>query len=399
MQINLNKNLFERSRAKHTFRLIILSVLALAIRFVAFELESGDYTDFLKPWILFLQDNGYLAAFKFQFADYTPLYLYYLTAIAYFKLEPLIWIKLLSVVFDFIIAIYVRRIILLRFKDNTILADAAYILALFIPTILLNGGFWGQCDSVYSCFLLMTVFYLFKEDKIKALICFGIAFSLKLQSIFLLPLLFLYFLDKKIKFIDFLIIPGIYILSVIPAVAGGASLFDQLTVYLRQTGTYPQLQLNFPNIYRWLPNNQIFLWLGIAATFITALFFCIAAHKKKMLGKPGFLLDFAYFTTLLIPFFLPKMHDRYMFPADVFAIIYLIHNQKRWYIPVIMWFASLCTYMSYLTGIALVDFRLLAVIYLVALIFLAADIWKKYSSVETNSVESINNSENINVPS
>ena len=148
-----------------------------------FGIESADYQMFLKPWIVFMRNNGYLSAFKHQFSDYSPLYLYYLCAIAYFKLNPLIWIKLLSVAFDFITAFYIRRIVLLKFPDKPRIADVSYFLALFIPTILSNSALWGQCDSIYSCFLLLTVFYLSSGKKVKALIFYGIAFSLKLQSI------------------------------------------------------------------------------------------------------------------------------------------------------------------------------------------------------------------------
>ena len=379
---NAERSFISKLLTDRLFILAVFSTIAFAMRFFLFGWETGDY-GFLKTWSSFLGDNGYLSAFQHAFSDYTPLYLYYLAIIAYFNANLLLWAKLLSVVFDFIIAVYIHRIMAIHYKNRPFIADASYILVLFIPTILLNGSMWGQCDSIYSCFMLMSVFYLLTDKKIKALMCFGAAFSLKLQSIFLLPVFFLYLLDGKLKFSDFFIVPAVYIITILPSVIRGASFIDQLTVYARQTNTYTKLFSNFPNIYNWLSDNTILIPFGVFGTLAAVLFLCVIAEKRKLIRKKLFILEFSYLLTVLIPFLLPRMHDRYLFQADVFAVIYFIGNRNRWYIPVTTWILSFAAYINYLFGIYPVDFKILAVIYLAAVILLVIDIlYKDKKSVQ-----------------
>ena len=47
---------------------------------------------------------------------------------------------------------------------------------------------------------------------------------------------------------------------------------------------------------------------------------------------------------LLAPFFLPQMHERYSFFAEVFLILYVILKPKKFYLPV---FQSLTSFMGY----------------------------------------------------
>ena len=51
---------------------------------------------------------------------------------------------------------------------------------------------------------------------------------------------------------------------------------------------------------------------------------------------------------LMIPFLLPRMHERYFFAADIMALVYFFYNKKRWYVPIIVIYNSYVVYAYYL---------------------------------------------------
>ena len=53
--------------------------LAMALRFSLFDFTSMDYQIFLRPWYEFIVSYGGLGALGYDFSNYSPLYLYFLT--------------------------------------------------------------------------------------------------------------------------------------------------------------------------------------------------------------------------------------------------------------------------------------------------------------------------------
>jgi Gpi18-like mannosyltransferase len=51
-----------------------------------------------------------------------------------------------------------------------------------------------------------------------------------------------------------------------------------------------------------------------------------------------------------VPFFLPRMHERYFYLADVISLLYAFYNPRRWYLPVLIILASTLSYMPYLSS-------------------------------------------------
>jgi len=46
----------------------------------------------------------------------------------------------------------------------------------------------------------------------------------------------------------------------------------------------------------------------------------------------------------LVPFFLPKMHDRYFYPADVFSFATIIFVPEMWFVPILYQLISCLSY-------------------------------------------------------
>jgi Gpi18-like mannosyltransferase len=113
----------------------------------------------------------------------------------------------------------------------------------------LNSSYWGQIDSLYTCFLLMCLYFLLKDQSLTAMITYGLAFSIKAQAAFFAPFLMILAFQKKIPWKYFLLIPAMYLLSILPVVILGRPLLEALLIYAKQFNTYHRLSMNAPNLW------------------------------------------------------------------------------------------------------------------------------------------------------
>ena len=238
--------------------LIVLvgALLALLLRYSLRTFASQDYSYYNKVWYQTIKDLGFSALGQ-SFSNYTPPFLYLLYIVS--KLLPNIAtvtaVKLPSIFCDFICAWYVYRIVRLKYEKGPI-PIFAFLAILFAPTVILNSAIWGQADSIFTAALVVFLFYLLKKRPWLACIAFGIAFSIKLQSIYLAPLLLVLFLKKVLSWKHLLVIPVVYFIAIIPAWIAGRPLVELLTIYFDQVQGVPGLFHNAPNMYTWLPADD-----------------------------------------------------------------------------------------------------------------------------------------------
>lgn len=304
--------------------------LALLARFALFFYPSGDYVQFLRPWFEELKSAGGLAAIGKPVGDYMVTYVYILAFLTHLPLPPILSIKLVSCLGDVLLAFYGGRL------ARSLGAGAAagrtvYTALLFLPTVLLNSGAWGQCDSLYTAALLAFVDYSLQQRPGRAMLAYGIAFAFKLQAVFLAPMVLYLWLAGRVRFRHLLAVPGVYLVAVLPAFFAGRPLRDLLTIYLRQTGTYTALSLGAPNLYAWLPEGDMPLLAALGIALAAAASAATAARLAVKIGAPTrfFLLRLAFFYLVMVPYLLPRMHERYFYPADVLAVICFFTAAKR----------------------------------------------------------------------
>jgi Gpi18-like mannosyltransferase len=327
----------------------ILGLLGLAIlvRLVCLPNRSYDYMSFLDPWYEFIQKNGGLSALKHSFSDYTPAYLYWLviasTALSW--LPKLFSIKLFAIAVDFVCGFFVYHLVKLRYPTGNRPLFAFFAL-LFAPTIWLNSALWGQCDVLYTTGLVACLYFLCIDRKILALIAYGISFSFKLQSIFMAPFLFILFLKKRIQWWMFSLIFAMYFLLVIPAWYAGRPLKELLLIYFNQATQYKELTKMAPNIYQWISNQfyDVVMPLGIALTLFTIAIITWIIYRSRVKIDPEFMVTLAFTSVLVMPFLLPKMHDRYFFPADVISIIFAFYFPQYLWMPIVLQITSIICY-------------------------------------------------------
>ena len=331
--------------------LIMTTFFALLIRFAFFPMQSGDYVYFLKDWYESLQAAGGIPGIGLSIGNYTPQYLYILVFLTYLPINSLFAIKIVSCVFDVLTAILAAKLFLSVYKHRTG-AIFAYAAVLLCPTVFLNSAAWAQCDSIFTFFLLASFFAAVKNRPVLASVFFGLSFSFKLQAIFFAPVLLVLVLREKMKIRHLFLIPAVYVAGLLPAAVAGRNFIEMLLVYFKQAGTYRNLSKNAASFCAVLADSQS---SGMSTAMIllcgaAVLFLIWRIWEKKLPMAPDDLLQVSLLFLILVPFLLPHMHERYFFPADVFALIYAIRRPKRFYVPILVVGASFFTYLPFLFG-------------------------------------------------
>ncbi|MFT3951633.1 MAG: glycosyltransferase family 39 protein [Oscillospiraceae bacterium] len=354
----------------------VMLALGLIARFYLFPMISGDYTAFLQHWVEHFETNGGFAAVGDDIGDYSPMYYYILAALTYLPLKSLFALKMVSVLFDIGCAVTAFCILYKAGaqKNRCFLGAAAVFL---LPTAILNSAAWAQCDSIYTLFLLLGLYQLIRAGRsgsLNAGIFFGIAFSFKLQAIFLFPLFALFLLKEKRRWIEKLfaavMIPAMYILSLVPAVLAGGNFVRMLMVYVNQANGYAHLNMHIANIWALVADSQNVM-LGSGGVFLAGAVTLAALYYfwgKPLVYNAKTLTALALFFALLIPFLLPYMHERYYYPADIIAVLFAALYAKRAWVLAVVQFCSFEGYMYFLLGEDFVDLKLLALGILAAIV-------------------------------
>lgn len=337
-----------------TVLLLLLPIAAaLYLRLLCLDRQTHDYQTFLAQWAAFFRDNGGFSAIKEPLGDYNVPYLYFLAAISYLPIPDLYLIKLFSILCDVLLAWGGLRLTRQFCREGSPAPLVCFTLLLLLPTCVLNGACWAQCDSLYTALLLLALSAVLEGRPKTSVLLLALAFSFKLQTVFLIPLWCAFWFTGRVKFRHLLLFPAGYALTILPALALGKPLGDILGIYLGQMGEQSALTLNAPSVFSFLPygaqaDTLLASRLGIAAAF--ALVFALLGLLFGKRGRitPQLLLAAAAVLALGVPFLLPHMHERYFFPAGVITLVWACTNRKRFPIALLTELSSLSCYSAYL---------------------------------------------------
>ncbi len=366
-------------------------LLAIFLRYSLLDFESEDYKFAVSQWFDFIQTHGGFKAMKYNFSNYTPPYLYLLTLSTKLPFTKLYSVKLVSIFFDFLMGLFTFLIIRLKYK-NGLNPWLSFLAVLFAPTVYFNSSYWGQCDAIYTTGLLASIYFLIKRRNGMAFICYSIAFSFKMQALILMPLFIILLFKQNVSIKHFLIIPTSYLITILPSAFAGRSLLDLLFVYWHQAHTYQVLTANAPNLYQWLPNEHyhMFVRAGIGFSLMMVSFYIFIAYKSEKIITEEMLIKLSLVLTLIVPFFTPKMHERYFFPADLISIVYAFYFPKYFYFPIAIGLVSFFSYFPFLFGKTLFNLQHLAFALLIMILIASVDLIKSlYPSIlkTSNSFE------------
>ena len=249
--------------------------------------------------------------------------------------------------FDFMAAI-VAFLIIYEITKNRTKAVLTYAIFMLSPIFIVNSTLWAQCDMLPMFWVLLCIYFFVKERPSMAMFFFGVAFAFKLQPLWLAPMLVILWINKKVDLKHFLWLPVCYFLGIIPAWIAGRPLSELLTIYISQTEAESwSLALKYSNLYYLIGEKGFIDQYHTAGVWLAMGVFMIALcyiGRKKLKITSEFILLLGAFVGLLAPFFLPQMHERYSFFAEVFLILYVILKPKKFYLPV---FQSLTSFMGY----------------------------------------------------
>lgn len=367
------------------------TILAIALRLAFIHFESGDYTYFQGPWYDHLASNPWLSGFAKDFSNYSPLYLYFIKVATLLPFSKVVSIKLISIAFDFLIAVYAAKLVR-QVLPHRGAAALAYAAMLFTPTIFVNSSFWGQVDAAPAAFILASFYYLSRARYSVGFLMFGIAFAFKLQTLFVFPVLVGFYFVGNFRAANFLLIPLVYVISILPAWLGGGRLGTLLTVYFNQAGYYSELTKNAPNLYHIFSGDfTVFRRMGLALALMTALSIAALIIFKGRTITRIELIRLALLSALAMPFVLPQMHERYFYTADVLSVVYLLLERSRsaLYVATTVVLASLFSYFPFLfTKLPPIPFPFLALLVLSAILVVGYE-YVTGNTEETFSAEEV----------
>lgn len=322
-----------------------IGAIALLARLAMFPYVSEDATISLLPWMQEYRDDG-AAALGDEFSNYNFPYLFLLFLGSLLPLDPLFAIKSVNLLGDLLLALSVGAMAR-QFRPAGLMPATASLIALFLPTVLLNASMWGQCDSFYTSFLILSLRSLLKDESRTAWLWWAVAVSFKLQAVFFLPALVLISLRQRqrLSLTSPVMAAGVLAVLSIPPVLFGRSLGSTLSIYFQQTQE-TRLVAGAANIWTWFPSAPA-AEVRIPAILLCGavlLFTAITYWRGPDNAQRRVLL--AITVLAVCPLLLPQMHDRYFFAAEVVSLL-LIRQKKLFVVPCLFAATGLAVYCLY----------------------------------------------------
>ena len=369
-------------RLIHILFFLAVTIAAVIIRIAFLSVKSNDYYIAYEVWINEIRSNGGLASLGKDIGDNPPLYMTLVTLVSCLPFDPVVIVKLPSCIFDFILAVVSVRLAKRLGITEIGKKLTLYAVILLNPLTLLDSAAWGQCDSIYSTFILLTLSAICgarlwdskalieSSGQVSAInkrnfwnsgdgICllFAIAISFKLQAIFFLPVICLMWIMQKrnvLKPVQLLWIPIVYTVSCIPMYLAGRSLKVMFKVYLGQANrNYGTLTLNYPNLYNligtWsesLYDSYFMYGMLLTLLLLILLFYQLYCRKAELNSLP--LCKVTALSVLIICYCLPLVHERYAYAAEMLLFVIMIKESKYIKVALITMLCTLFTYCTYL---------------------------------------------------
>ncbi len=318
--------------------LITALITSLLLRISMFSFVSSDMEGYLLGWFGQIEQLGKIKALNTQVGNYSVLYQTLIAIMTYIPINPIYQYKLLSVFFDYSLALAIGLFVY-EIKKDRFSFVIAVIVSLFVPIVFVNSALWGQCDAIYSSFAVWSLYAFSKKKYPLSFILFGLACSFKLQAVFLLPFfLFAYIRKKEFSLLNFFIIPAVMEAVCIPAMIMGRGFKAAFSTFYYQTGSCDKMYFNYPSLWSLFSDlsNTDFsrLYIGsfkIAAIILTFMILAVVMTvlfcKKISLNSENMIyISFIFVYTCVL--FLPGMHERYGFLFEMLALIICFINKK-----------------------------------------------------------------------
>lgn len=293
-------------------------------------------------WSVRLAELGPVNFYSDQiWTNYTPGFLYILWILGIIKSLVnipdaiyLVLLKMPGIVTELAIAFIAAKYFLKEGRRKFFL-----LFFLLNPALIFNSTLWGQIDSLLSLFMLLSVISLIKKNLILSALFFALACLIKPQAMTLAPIFGLYFLSNfdLMKILKF---AGVYLASLwtlsLPFFAKNPILgFADL--FVKMINDYPYTSLFAYNLWGaltgfWIDDQKIFYLLSYQNIGILLLLGTLSLLGFLYFKKRLSLLALSVLVLLSFYFLPTRVHDRYIYPALIFLIIYSFRMKKNLFI-------------------------------------------------------------------
>jgi Gpi18-like mannosyltransferase len=353
---------------------------ALGMRYALAPNVSGDVAHAVGPWLDDIRKGGF-SALAGSFSNYNPPYLYLLFLGSLTPLSDVAVVKTIAAVFDLVLAAGVAAIAF-RLRGGVFVAAGAGVAALLLPEVFLNSAMWGQADGVFAAFLVWSAWALLTKRFTLAWVLFALAFSVKLQAMFLLPWIALAFIVQRHRWRSVLVAAGALLLAYVPALLAGRSIPSLADIYLDQVGAKKLLAVGVANMYQWVPAKFYSTVFPAALFFAVAVVALLAALYLRRMPRPEltgpWVLRVAAAFGVLVPFVLPAMHDRYFYVGGLFTALCVLVDRRYLGPAIVLQFTAVMAYAPFLWGVTVIPYWATAIPQLGAVLWV---VWLSLSPI------------------
>lgn len=387
-----NKILDFIEKKKEIIAIVFFAMLGLIIRYYFRDYKTSDYNGFLEIWFNEIKEGGGFKGIAHYTGNYNYAYVTILAFLTYLPISSLYTIKFVSVIFDVLCAVAIGLLVK-EVTGKKQYFSLAFGITFLWPTVMFNSAYWAQCDAIYTTFIVLSILFLLKEKYPISFILIGIGVAFKLQAVFILPLFVLvYFVNRKFSILNFLYAPlGTLIFSLPGMILSKGGLSGFINTYVGQMNDSDMLTKNFPNIYYWISANHYELFNRVGILFTVVVLFSvyyIVYGKAKELSNSQ-ILSMALWTILCLVYFLPNMHERYGYAAEVLCIAWAFKN-KRWaWYPILMETIILFCYFSVIFGYNLYLFQNMGAVNIAVFVFFSIYILRDICAGSDGSKEQV----------
>lgn len=381
-----------RPKLLDAFAPLLLLVLLFIARMAALSVVSADCKDYLLVWAQVMQDLSFEEAMARRVGDYTVLYQYFVYLLARLPFDRVLMYKALSFLFEGLLAWGAAALACSacgKAKDS-LLYRTVFLLTLALPTVFVNSAVWSQCDAVYTALLLAGLALALRDHPAGASVCFALSLCMKLQAIFVLPVIADLLVMRKLSLRHVALMGLAFIAAAVPAMLGGKGFKDVLGVYLYQMGEYEDLALGAPSIFSLISANdligaQALSRIGILLAFAACGAILYLGAKAALRLKDGgckeelaaLAVDVCFALAVCVPLLLPYMHERYFFAADVLSLVFAALHPRRAHAPLLVVGASLNGYFAYLMGATIMPWSVAVLAMLLAALLAVKAVWER----------------------
>lgn len=356
----------------------IFTLLGFLIRYLVVQYPTNDVVGFiLNGWMKSMLNVGFKNFYTVD-ADYSPLYLFTINVIAHtlpkgpevtvngytYYLYWMYYLKSIFFLTDLLTAI-ACYLIVKRITGSKTYAAIAYIVSFFLPVQFVNSAMWGNCDSLYFCVFAWMIYAILRHHDFVVYFLLGLGLSIKLQAVFIIPFICYLIASHRMRLYPIFMLPIAILLSFVPSYICGAPLAQPFEYFTTQLNRYSQLTLGCANFWKFFPavnKDTSSSVVNSASTIIGLSFIAVLTaivYFRRIRLDDRSIVIVATFLMAIVPFFLPHMHERYMYVLEAMAIVYcLVRKGRYWFIPLTQISGSIAYY-HYMSGFKIYIFDIL----------------------------------------